>query len=203
MAAPGATWHGVAPLAFPGNLIGVDEEFFALGARAQLEITEANDYSFLVLGDDGSRFRIKGSSGWTVSGIASALPSGFQVNGCCADAIGQVYLLPGTYDIELLFNEIGGAAYVGLWGAAGFHNIFDPEFRLLGRTPPVTEANNSTLNLVSTGGRPGNDDFASAFTINGTNVQTAGANVGATREAGESTLPGSTKRSGGIGRRPT
>ena len=187
------TWHGVAPVAFPGNLVGTDDDFIALGARAQLEITNAGDYSFLVLGDDGSRFRIKGSSGWTVSGIASALSSGFQVNGCCADAIGQVYLLPGIYEVELLFNEIAGGAYVGLWGAAGFHNVFDPEFRLLGRSPPVTELNNSTLTLVSTGGRPGNDDFASAFTINGTNVVIAGANAGATAEAGEATWPGAAR----------
>lgn len=187
------SWHGVAPLAFPGNQFGVDDDFLALGARAQLEITNAGDYSFLVLGDDGSRFRIKGSSGWTVSGIASPLPSGFQINGCCADGIGQVYLLPGVYDVELLFNEIGGGAYVGLWGAAGFHNVFNPEFRLLGRTPPVTEADNSTLTLVSTGGRPGNDDFTNAFTINGVNATIAGANVGATFEPGEATWPGAAR----------
>ena len=46
----------------------------------------------------------------------------------------MVHDLPaGTYDVELIWNEIGGSAYVGVWGAFGEHMSYDANvFQLLG-----------------------------------------------------------------------
>lgn len=136
----GGGGKGFAQQAFPGDVVGTAENNFALGATASLEIApaDAGTYTFVLLGDDGARFRILGTSGWTVSPTSGGpnvapIADGMQVNGCCSDAFGTVNLNAGTYDLELIWNEIGGGAYVGLWGAPGVHTSFNSAFQLLGQ----------------------------------------------------------------------
>ena len=126
--------HGFPKTPFPGHTSGVDENNFAFGAKGQLQITQPGTYSFCVLGDDGSQFRILGTSGWSSTGGTGNNPiaDGFQVTGCCQDVFGTVDLAAGTYDIEFIWNEIGGGAYVGIWGALGGHVVFNDAFQLLG-----------------------------------------------------------------------
>jgi hypothetical protein len=101
---------------FPGNVPGAGEDNFAIGALTTMTIHEEGDYRFTVLGDDGSRFRIHGTSGWTAGGIAQvdASGQGIIIPGCCADGWGMVHLTPGIYPVDLVWNEIGGGAYVSV-----------------------------------------------------------------------------------------
>ncbi len=116
---------GVPQDTFLGDEAGVDDNSFAIGALTQMNITQAGTYRFTVLGDDGSRFRIYGTDGgWTAGGIATADPlvdaraptDGFIIGGCCSDGFGDVFLDPanGPYFVELIWNEIGGGAYVNV-----------------------------------------------------------------------------------------
>lgn len=131
----GSGGHGLPPYPFPGNEPGNDEHF-ALGAKASLHINTPGIYTFAVFGDDGSRFRIPGTTGWTASGIARALSDGVQVDGCCADGLGQVYLAAGDYQVELIWHEYEGEANLSLWGAWGLHRAFDAgAFSLVGSNP--------------------------------------------------------------------
>jgi len=129
---------------FPGDQPG-GENNFAIGAKGLLEIVQEGDYTFMVFGDDGSRFRLTDTSGWTASGIGSTIGTddGFQVTGCCNDGLGQVHLTPGKYPTELIWNEQGGGAYVEVWAARGSYTSFDSQaFFLLG------EAGTDALNMV-------------------------------------------------------
>jgi hypothetical protein len=129
---------------FPGDPAGAENNF-AIGARGVLDIVEEGDYTFMVLGDDGSRFRLIGSDSWTASGIGSTIGTddGFQVTGCCQDGLGQVHLAPGKYPTELIWNEKGGGAYVEVWAARGNYSAYSAEaFFLLG------EAGLDALNMV-------------------------------------------------------
>ena len=130
----GGGGHGQPQQNFPGDSPGGENDF-AVGAKAQLKITDPGTYTFMVYGDDGSQFRLLGSSGWSSTGGTGNAPiaDGFQVTGCCQDVFGIVDLAAGTYPVEFIWNEIGGGAYVGVWGAYGEHTSWDPDvFQLLG-----------------------------------------------------------------------
>lgn len=111
---------GFPQVVFPGNVVGAGENDFAIAAVTDMTVTQAGLYRFTVFGDDGSRFRVNGTSGWTAGGIATTDPGqgspsdGFIIPGCCSDGYGEVALTPGTYRVELIWNEIGGGAYVGV-----------------------------------------------------------------------------------------
>ncbi len=113
----GGGGRGFPQVPFPGDTDAA-EDGFVVGATGDLVITEEGDYSFIVLGDDGSRFLIDGTSGWTAGGIAAvdASDTGLYIGGCCSDGTGTVHLTADTYSMELIWNEIGGGAYVGVWG---------------------------------------------------------------------------------------
>ena len=180
----GSAAHGRTQIPFPGQVAGTDDNNFAVGAMAQIEILRAGFYTFLVLGDDGTRFRIKNSRGWFASGIASPIENGFRIDGCCSDGMGQVFLEPGTYDIELIWVEIGGGAYVSLFAAAGYQTAFGAAFELLGA--PGTIPLPATAPVLTGPQPPANDDFAKAFDLGsppGFNVD--GHNGGATLESAE------------------
>lgn len=117
----GDIYGGQVP--FPGDQVGVGEENFAIAAATLMTVHEGGRYRFTVLGDDGSRFRIYSTDGqWTAGGIANTdtmgtPPSptdGFIIPGCCSDGWGEVDLTPGEYFVELIWNEIGGGAYVNV-----------------------------------------------------------------------------------------
>ncbi|MBP7949451.1 MAG: right-handed parallel beta-helix repeat-containing protein [Verrucomicrobiales bacterium] len=188
------TAHGETKTPFPGDT-PADEEKFALGARAQLQISAAGEYTFCTLADDGVRVRIRGTHGWSVSGTLQGQPAtlldGFQSNGCCAEVFGHVYLTPGTYEIEVIYNEQFGGAYLSLWAAQGRLTTFDASnarfFSLVGANTGaalgVLEpelARQSGLSDV-----PINDNFANALTLSGRLATASAANYLGTRETGE------------------
>jgi hypothetical protein len=113
---------------FPGldQEPNVGDNDFAFGGRGVLTVTEEADYTFVVLADDSIRFRILGSSGWTgVAGpTGSALPDGFITRGCCSDATGTVHLTPGDHEMQLIMQEGGGGAYVGLFASMNGGPLF-------------------------------------------------------------------------------
>ncbi|RIK74871.1 MAG: hypothetical protein DCC68_22265, partial [Planctomycetota bacterium] len=89
----------------------------AIGAATLLTVNQSGLYRFTVFGDDGSQFRLQGSSGWTAGGIAAvdAIGDGIFIGGCCADGFGEVFLNAGEqYIAQLIWNEIGGGAYVSV-----------------------------------------------------------------------------------------
>jgi hypothetical protein len=184
----GGGGHGLTQFQFPGDGPGDDDQF-ACGARATLNVPATADYTFCLLADDAARFRIKGSSAWTVSSSAPVLTllDGFQSGGA-AEVFGQLRLAAGAHEIELIHHEAFGGAYLGLWGARGRHTIFDPEvFALVGAPGMIRAA--APLSLAPQAGvpRPANDDFAAAP---GLPAFTAVCTAGATNEPGEPDLGG-------------
>lgn len=108
---------GFPQVVFPGDVPGVGENDFAIGAATLLTVNQSGLYRFTVFGDDGSQFRLQGSSGWTAGGIAAvdAIGDGIFIGGCCADGFGEVFLNAGEqYIAQLIWNEIGGGAYVSV-----------------------------------------------------------------------------------------
>jgi hypothetical protein len=108
-----------APVVFPGNVAGVGENDFAIGAATLLTVNQTGRYRFTVFGDDGSQFRLLGSNagGWTADGIAAVDSNGdgIFIGGCCSDGNGYVNLTAGDqYLTQLIWNEIGGGAYVNV-----------------------------------------------------------------------------------------
>ncbi len=108
--------EGGPQIPFPGDT-GVSEDGFVVGAKGSLVVETEGDYTFRIFGDDGMRFRIPGSGdGWVVSGgDVTAFTDGYRLDGCCHDAFGTVHLTPGSHDMELIWNEVAGGAYVGVW----------------------------------------------------------------------------------------
>lgn len=191
----GGGGHGFPQTSFPQDS-GADDNNFAIGARATLVITTPGDYTFCLHGDDGSRFRIKGSRGWSVSSPDPSnpgmpLPDGMQVQYCCSDVFGTVNLAAGSYEVELIYNEIAGGAYIGVWSAYGRHRTFNPlHFKLAGSntgisTPDVVPF---SLRLPSAAQPPVNDNFGSALPIPNSGGQVAGCNIGAILEPEEEVL---------------
>jgi len=175
--------HGGTQSPYPGDGPADDDQFVA-GARATLMVPAADDYTFCLLADDAARFRIRGSSGWTVSsaGPALTLVDGLQT-ASLEDVFGQVHLSAGAHEIELVQYEGTGAAHVCLWGARGRHREFDPEIFTLVGAPGMIRTG-APFALVRQPGlsRPANDDFAAAA------AATAAAVVrtdGAGKESGE------------------
>ena len=124
------------PVAFPGDTAGDDNNFAAVVTGLMtVDPDDAGTYTFAIYSDDSFRFRIPGTSGWTVAGgsTPSAIPDGYQTAGCCSDAFGTVTLGAGNHAFELIMNEMTGGAGVGVWVASGTHTAFDPSvFQLLG-----------------------------------------------------------------------
>lgn len=107
---------GVPQVPFPGNTPAAEDNF-AIGAVTVLTANQTGTYRFTVLGDDGSQFRLQGSAGWTAGGIAAvdAFGDGIYIASCCSDGFGEVFLNAGEqYVAQLIWNEIGGGAYVSV-----------------------------------------------------------------------------------------
>jgi len=175
--------HGRTQASFPGDGGGNDDQF-AVGTRGLLNVRLAGEYTFCLLADDAARMRIKGSRWWTVrsAGAAQTLVDGFQAGGG-EDVFGTVALAAGAHDLEVIYHEGFGSAYMGLWGARGRHTAFDPNvFALVGESGMTLAGAPFVLARQSGVPRPVNDDFAAPAVLNGS---TAVWTAGATREAGE------------------
>ena len=60
--------------------------------------------------------------------------SGFTDDGaCCTDTLGVATLAAGSYTLEGVFNQQGGGASFGIYGATGTFSAYsDSQFQLLG-----------------------------------------------------------------------
>ncbi len=192
----GAQGHPGISFPFPANTAANDDNFVT-GARASLVITTAGEYTYCLNADDGVRFRIKGSRGWTVSSpnaaqsLPQALPDGMQSNNCCADVFGTVSLAAGTYEVELIHNEITGGASVGLWHAFGRHTSFSPlAFSFMGNDFGISTPDTAPFQLKAPNAvqPPFNDDFNQSGYIDVGEAHVAGCNMGASTEPGESAV---------------
>jgi hypothetical protein len=134
---------------FPGINGVTPENDFSLGARGVMHIVEDAVYTFSTFGDDGSRFRILGTTDadWIARGTNhgdqwrfSTLADGFVFDGWNADAWGTIHLAPGDYPIELIWQEGGGGAHVALFGSYGtWGDMNQSALFLLGDTTPVAD----------------------------------------------------------------
>ncbi|MCX5684069.1 MAG: DUF5010 C-terminal domain-containing protein [Planctomycetota bacterium] len=138
----GQEWiHGKQMQNFPGTVAGdgADNDF-VLGARGTMHVSQGGVYTFFTFGDDGSQFRILGTTDeqWLARGTnhgdqwrLSSLADGFKFDGWGADAWGTINLLPGDYDLELIWQEGGGGAHIGLFAKYGtWDDVTNPIFLL-------------------------------------------------------------------------
>ena len=113
---------------FPGldQEPNVGDNDFAFGGRGVLTVTEEADYTFVVLADDSIRFRVLGSSGSSnVTGPTGLRPPGRLYHPrLLRDAIGTVHLAPGDHELQLIMQEGGGGAYVGLFASMNGGPLF-------------------------------------------------------------------------------
>ena len=129
-------------VAYP-NDTAADDNNFATFVTGVLSINEASAYTFDILADDSSFFRILDSSGAPVPLVSTTAngrdSNGDTVNdafdnngGCCSDIFGTYNLGVGDYTIEAVTNEQGGGASMVLYGAIGTWTAFGPQFQLIG-----------------------------------------------------------------------
>ncbi len=178
-------------LPLPGNVAGEDEDLVIV-AKARIAITEAGDYTFGVHGDDGFALRIRGQTWKSVSGIGQIAPGDpstllYQYGTGDANTRGVITLAVGEYDLEFVWFEDGGGAYVELYAAKGAFQC-DAEtsgWRLVGyqpATPPATmvdvgvSAAGWTVEYDAAGGTPANNiaeaeaSLVGASTVSGVNA---------------------------------
>jgi hypothetical protein len=134
-------------VALPDNRTGNDDNL-VMTAKTRIQITESGDYTFGVHSDDGFALRIRGST-WTSSSGGGLIAAGdasvllFPLGTGDANTRGVINLSAGTHDLEFLWFEGGGGAYVELYAAKGAFQC-DTEtsaWRLVGykpQDPPAT-----------------------------------------------------------------
>jgi hypothetical protein len=127
-------------LALPGNVVGENEDCLVL-AKTRIEIIYGGAYTFGVHSDDGFALRILGQNWASVSGngeIALNDPTTivYQYGTGDANTRGVVNLAPGVYDLEFVWFEDGGGAYVELYAAKGAYTCdSETSYRLLSAQP--------------------------------------------------------------------
>jgi len=157
-AAGGGGYFGNASKApFLSNTAG-DDGNIAFIARSSVIIPADGTYTFGFRSDDGAMLKLDGASFTRRWGGGLAVGDTLVYPGPTGDSNtgGATFLTAGAHDIEFIYFELGGGAYLELWAAPGNHGSFDPSvFRLvgdvanggLGLTPEPT-----TLALLALGG---------------------------------------------------
>ncbi|HOU87883.1 MAG TPA: lectin-like protein [Verrucomicrobiota bacterium] len=121
-----------AELTFPGDRDGDDNDF-VISATTKIRITEAGLYTFGVHSDDGFALRIRGKNWVSVSGNGQFAPGGtdtitYQFGTGDSNTRGVIDLEVGEYDLDFVFFEDGGGAFVELYAAKGeYANDADAE----------------------------------------------------------------------------
>jgi len=116
--------HYGSEITFPGLVLGLDQDNFAVRATATITIPAAGSWTFGVNSDDGFTLSIGSFT------MAYPDPRG------PADTL-QTFNFPaaGDYSLELVFYECGGGAEVELFAAQGTHTSWNStSFRLVGDT---------------------------------------------------------------------
>ncbi len=123
------TGHFTNNQSFPNNVVGADDNDFAIRATATLIITTAGTYTFGVNSDDGSRLRID-----TGAGFVTVINDNFTH--APSDTFGTVsFAVAGQYALDFVYFERANQATVELFAASGTYTSFDASaFRLVGDT---------------------------------------------------------------------
>lgn len=107
----------------------------SLLARGKVVIPEDGTYTFHVNSDDSFIFKVGGQkfkSSWNSAVTPEGYFTDWRGRGV-QDSFGQIDLVAGTYDVELIFEEGGGGAAVELGAAKGAFTSFDAtKFRPIG-----------------------------------------------------------------------
>jgi hypothetical protein len=159
--APGAGHLTLNPRPYPNDTPGVDDNFFVMMAKGTIRITEEDDYTFAVRGDDGHGLRIVGQT-WIEAGNAGGNPIATILDHTSSPgdtlrlpltlaqsvgagvpellatlATGLVHLAAGDYEIELTHFEDNGGADIELLAAQGNKTAIDGDFVLVGDGLPL------------------------------------------------------------------
>ncbi|MFO8012912.1 MAG: lamin tail domain-containing protein, partial [Phycisphaerae bacterium] len=125
--------------AFPGFMMGSDNDDFVTHALGTITIPSAGLWTFCVNSDDGFSMKVDGASLEAVTNGQGPLGGDtFSFPGLrgTADTLG-VFDVPaaGKYDVDVLFYEYGGGAALEVWGAQGDHDAWNgTDFDLVGDT---------------------------------------------------------------------
>lgn len=119
----GTPWgHSDIDNFFPGTTGNPNINNYAVLATAKIEISTADDWTFLTSGDDGLRLRIDESD---VIYDNSVHPT--------RDNLGTVNLSAGEHDVELVMFDHTGVGSLELWAARGRYSAYNnSDFRLVG-----------------------------------------------------------------------
>jgi hypothetical protein len=117
----------------PGNRPG-GENGIALQAKGTILIEEAGEYTFGIDGDDGTRLTIGGATFTKQAGGGNATGNVLEFPGDTGDAftLGSTFLTAGEHQVELIWNENGGGAFVELFAAKGIKAAVDTSFAAVG-----------------------------------------------------------------------
>ncbi len=106
---------------FPGTTGNPNVNNYAVLVTSTIEITTADDWTFLTSGDDGVRLRIDGSDIITDDALHPT-----------QDNLGTVNLAVGEYDLELVLFEHYGVGTLELWAAQETQTVYNSNFQLVG-----------------------------------------------------------------------
>lgn len=125
---------------FLSDVVGTNDDDFAIKATAMVEIPEAGDWTFAIMAGDGFRLSIGDN---LFSSAGGSMPSGPAKLTRAADGTltaapggsGDTFYFPtaGVYPLELITFEADMFAFIQLLGAQGNLSVFDIDtYRLVG-----------------------------------------------------------------------
>ncbi|MCC0178511.1 hypothetical protein I4641_16165 [Waterburya agarophytonicola K14] len=118
----GTPWgHSDIDNFFPGTTGNPNINNYAVLVTTTIEITSADDWTFLTSGDDGVRLRI---DGFDVIKDDALHPT--------QDNLGTINLAVGEYDLELVLFENFGVGSLELWAAQETQTTYNSNFQLVG-----------------------------------------------------------------------
>jgi hypothetical protein len=166
--APGGGYSvAIAKTPFLTNTSGDDNDI-VMRAIAKVIIPETGQYTFGIDGDDGTRLTVAGASFTHQAGGGTATGERVEFANDTGDAftLGSTMLTAGEHDIELVWNERGGGAFVEVFAAPGVKTALDNDFAPIGQreeinvaegTLPTTVGQWTVRNVDVVGSRPLNN----------------------------------------------
>jgi hypothetical protein len=142
-----------SPLAkrdFLSNTSNADDDI-VMRAIAKVIIPTDGQYTFGIDGDDGTRLTVGGAN-FTKQGPGGGTATGevveFAANTGDAFTMGSTFLAAGEHDIELIWQERGGGAFVEVFAAPGVKMAIDEDFAPVGLSESITVAQGSLPTTV-------------------------------------------------------
>jgi hypothetical protein len=119
-----------------------DDNDIVMRAIAKVIIPTDGQYTFGIDGDDGTRLTLQGAS-FTLQATAEAGTAMGEViekaaNTGNAFTLGSTFMAAGEYDIELVWQERGGGAFVEVFSAPGVKTALDDDFSPVGLREEIT-----------------------------------------------------------------